>query len=306
MIYDLFIITEGGLGIYHKSFAHSTIDDQLLSGFLTAISDFSKETMGEKLSKIDVQTEQLVIHFDRTLKITIAALASQKDNLSLIKKTLMEIAEAFYLQFKDYLLKGKLDISVIREKFDPTVEQIVENKIRKRGWQMDLLGLAIGGLILVLFSFITINFLSDFLSRYFFTGGTSYEPLTNLFNFASITARLQFFLLIGIVPSAIAIGYISGSSKWKHAFGLTLILVGTFLVSNWLLGFVAGQAQRARVFELSINAITINLIIILYLPLYLLSCFIFIYIGGLSLEKRYFYPIPPEKEILYSSGKKQK
>lgn len=292
MIYELYIISSGGLALYHKPFAASVIDEHLLSGFLTAISDFSKETMGEKLSKIDVKSEQLVVHFDRTMGITLAALSSQKDNPELIRRILMELAEEFYLKFKAKFAdmdKG-VNVSKVQEAFDPIAERIIESRIQKRSLLRDFLALNLGGLILIIFSFIMANFLEGVLGNYF--SAPSPFILANIIAFVLVTVRMQFFLLIGLVPAALVIGYVSGRAKRKQSIGLTLILVGTFFTMNLLLFFISRIFGRAI---LTTNLLIVVLVIACYLPLYLLTCFFFIYTGGLFKERRYLYPVPPEK-----------
>jgi len=54
MIHNLYIISEGGIAIYSKNFAKSTLDEQLISGFILAIENFTKEAVGSGLKKIEM------------------------------------------------------------------------------------------------------------------------------------------------------------------------------------------------------------------------------------------------------------
>ena len=294
MIYDVFVITGGGIAIYHKSFGKSIIDEQLLSGFLTAISDFSKETMGEKLQKIDVQTNQLIVHFDATLNLTIAGLTSKKDHLSLIKRVLIEIAEAFYDKFKDYYKKNqdRTDINFIQRGFDPIVEAILEPKIRDRSLKYYFFGFIIGLLILGSLS-ILMSFIFDVPVIYYFMLRDAGAPFQNIYEFVVINGILQLMLLIELVPSSLALGYIAGTSIRKKAMIMTLIIV-IFFISSQSIYFAFLYIWEGYQFgTLTVGALVEALVGICFLPFYFMTSFMFIYYGGLLMEKKYLYPIPP-------------
>ncbi len=290
MIHNLYIISEGGIAIYCKNFAKSTLDEQLISGFLLAIGNFAKEAVGSGLKKIEMQTgEQLCVYYDDSLKLTAAALVDSADYPKLVsamlKKILGQYAEFF---------KGKIQSPNIVEegpKFNPVVESLLKGKTGKRDKKRFILGLILGGLVLGLIYFLFSGYLRlsivTFIDRILASGPHGYfDPILI---FGGFSLKLESVLIACFVPSSFLAGYLAGSRTKGKRIGIFLFLFALCL--NIILTIV-----RTSDFQ---NLLFIFMLIV-YIPLVLLTSISLGYLGGLLKDRRVLYPLPPTVEQLKS------
>ena len=68
MLSRILIIASGGLLCYSKSFTYGGgVDDDLVSGFLTAISNFAKEIKGGEIRSLNFKNFNFVYAYDEPL-----------------------------------------------------------------------------------------------------------------------------------------------------------------------------------------------------------------------------------------------
>jgi len=283
MIYNLYIISEGGIPIYSKNFAKSTMDEQLISGFLIAIGNFAKEAVGSGLKKIEMQTgEQIFVYFDETLKLSAAAIAGADDYPKLISNMLQKILK----QYSEMFVGRNNDPTIMEEapKFDPVVSKLLEDTTAKRDKKRFILGLVLGALILgALFYFLTpylLNIITEFYSRiHGLVGG----PLDTILIFGGFSLKLELVLVLLFTPSSFLAGYIAGSRSKGKWIGVALFF---FSIGLSILIIIFNRIGLLFIF-----------MVIIYVPLVLLTSIALGYLGGLLKDQKRLYPIPPDQQI---------
>ena len=283
MIYNLYIISEGGIAIYSKNFAKSTMDEQLISGFLIAIGNFAKEAVGSGLKKIEMQSgEQLFVYFDETLKLSAAAIAGAADYPKLISNMLQKILKQYSEMFV-----GKINDPTILEeapKFDPVVSKLLEDNTAKRDKKRFILGLVLGAFLLGgLFLLLTphlLNLITEFFNR---IKGLTADPLESILIFGGFSLNLELVLVLLFTPSSFLAGYIAGSRSKGKWIGVTLFL------------FTIGLSILILIFN-RIGLLFIFMAIV-YVPLVLITSISLAYLGGTLRDQKRLYPIPQDQQI---------
>ncbi|MBD3351544.1 MAG: hypothetical protein GF364_08660 [Candidatus Lokiarchaeota archaeon] len=258
MIHALYII-DSGICIYSYRFKKDTdIDEQLLSGFLTAIGNFAKETFKSDtgLQTIQIQDEKLNFYLDKKNDLLYCAVSSYQDNNTLLESILKEISEAFSEQMREFLSKKQRASIHEYKEFNPILEKIMEDKEKERNKKTMLLGLFLGllsviGLIIV-FSLL-LGVLSTFISQ------------------ELVLFVLLIFLTIGLWISSRVSGYYAGSPEMGLKNGIVFLVV-LFVV---LLVFLA---------ELIVYFIYM-------IPFIAVVCAAGGYYGGLLRDRRKLYPL---------------
>ncbi|MFX1452034.1 MAG: hypothetical protein ACFFCM_14445, partial [Promethearchaeota archaeon] len=318
MIHSLYIINPAGICIYSEHFIESRIDEQLLTGFLTAIGSFSQEAIGGALQKINIRTgEQMVLFYHEESKLTIAAIAHENDYPSLLEHLLTKIIKEFYKTYKKYLKEQGLFEDTT--KFSETCRKILSGRSANRGRKQIVLGLFLGLIVLIVLMALT-GFMFGIIAQGFASSindvtrfnnnltnqlaiDNGWDP-TDPFNPNKILAYLQAALIANAIfniAEAMQYHFLNAS------IGAQLLLILSFVPSSLLGGYIAGSRNNGKWLgflffgcAFIIILIFIQLLlyyIIVYLPLILISSFVFGYYGGLLREMFKLYPLPPEKKL---------
>ncbi|MBD3228148.1 MAG: hypothetical protein GF329_08160 [Candidatus Lokiarchaeota archaeon] len=90
-LYDLYVIYKGGQTIYHKRFSVVQIDQDLITAFLTAIDNFSKEVLpsSEPLKVIEKGDSKVLMAYSPDLVLALVCNTKNAEEM----KTLREILE---------------------------------------------------------------------------------------------------------------------------------------------------------------------------------------------------------------------
>ncbi|MHA1187065.1 MAG: hypothetical protein ACTSSK_09370 [Candidatus Heimdallarchaeota archaeon] len=144
MIQALWIITETGQCIFSHKYVKMDIEDQLISGLLTAFNAFSTESGIGGLQQIAGEDNQFVYGYAG--KLLVACLADKRDNPKLVEKLMIRISEddAMYVDINIFL------------GFEDDIDQILFPKIFRRGVGSTIFGtivtiaLTIGALFLMI------------------------------------------------------------------------------------------------------------------------------------------------------------
>ena len=154
MIQAIWIITETGQCIFSHKYIKMDIEDQLISGLLTAFNAFSTESGVGGLQQIAGQDNQFV--YGTAGKLLVACLADKRDNPKLVEKLMNKISEMFQEKYSMYLNDTMyVDINIFIG-FEDDIDQILLPKIFNRGVGSIIFGtivtiaLTIGALFLMI------------------------------------------------------------------------------------------------------------------------------------------------------------
>ncbi|MHA1300980.1 MAG: hypothetical protein ACTSO9_16290 [Candidatus Helarchaeota archaeon] len=317
MIHSYYIINQAGIAIYSEHFVKSNVDEQLLSGFLTAIGSFSQEAIGGALQKLQIKTgEQMVLYFHEPSKLTIVAIANENDHSGLLQNLLKQIINEFYKTYRKYLKEEGLfeDTSL----FTKSSRTILAGKSARRGIKEIILGLFLGLVVLIFLVLFTLGWFME-ISGIFAKSIDDVVTINNLIT-QQIIQKMGWpdnDLFSWLQGSILADLIIDKSAEmqahfFNMSFGTQLILILSFSPSAFLGGYIAGNRKYGKwigfLFFGSAIAIMVLLIrgealhqllfyVAVYLPLILISCFVFGYLGGLIRERTFLYPLPSERKL---------
>jgi hypothetical protein len=147
MIHHLFVI-DHGISIYtHDFIKESTIDPQLLSGFLAAIGSFANEAFKTGLQTISVRNgEKLNFYIDPAHGLIFCAISNEMDNNKLLERILGRIASGFTAQFASALQSPARGNVSQYLSFDDVIPSFVKRKDKKRNTGTMFQGILLGAL----------------------------------------------------------------------------------------------------------------------------------------------------------------
>jgi hypothetical protein len=126
LIHNLYLIhSHTGICLIHRKYGSIEFNQDLVSGFLTALKDFSVEfSKGSgELKVIDMQVFYLMLVFKEGVLVTAAA--DKNDDSKIMHKKLNEVIDMFLDEFDDKLESWSGDVRIFRgfeEKFDKLLE----------------------------------------------------------------------------------------------------------------------------------------------------------------------------------------
>lgn len=287
MIENFFIITDTGLCLYHFTSNDSIpYDENLVSAFLSAISQFSQETFQEStLEKLTISNKKKIVIYnpvlDKKLKdspeylhsLKVYAVVHYQDHEKLVLKTLKRIYLEFCKRYGDKLAgKGIHEVTAF-EGFNQYMEKMGQSmKVYPRNKKSSFMGLLLSIGVIVA-SILIIGLL---LRHNIDEGslGTSLEFLTIQ---EGITIFVVFTVGVNIVLvlSGVIGGYVVGSRKkaFKNGIRLTFIIILAIGAVSFRQGFSFFLVSFLFLVYFSINAIISN------------------FIGGYLRDRHYFYPV---------------
>jgi len=145
LITALYLIARGGTCIFKREYTKTEVDEQLISGFLSAIEDFARETFLDGLQEIKLQTGRTLIYgiWGKEGELLGAALADEEDHPKLVEEILNEVMTKFYSKYEADLKKETYDISRFEE-FTKNVDSLIVSKIKARGISTLTMGFVVG------------------------------------------------------------------------------------------------------------------------------------------------------------------
>jgi hypothetical protein len=148
MIHHLYIIDHGMLIYSHDFVKESSIDPDLLSGFLSAIGSFAQETFKASLQAISVRNGEKLNFLIVDKELMYCAVSNEKDNNRLLENVLRSIAATFTAQFGDVLKTPARSNSTQYLVFDEHLPGIVRHIDKKRSVTTMVEGLLLGAALL--------------------------------------------------------------------------------------------------------------------------------------------------------------
>jgi len=123
LLHNFYLIHQHtGICLIHRKYGRIEFNQDLVSGFLTALKDFSVEfSKGSgELKVIDMQVFYLLLVFKEGVLCTAAA--DKNDDAKITHKALTDIIDKFVAKFGDALKEWSGDVRIFRE-----FEQIIDN-----------------------------------------------------------------------------------------------------------------------------------------------------------------------------------
>lgn len=127
MIHNVYIIDQKtGICLLHRKYGSIEFNQDLVSGFLTALKDFSIEfSKGSgELKVIDMQVFYLMLVFREGVLVTAAA--DKNDDAKITHKALNNIIDKFMSKFGNILDNWSGDVRIFRD-FSEKVDKILKN-----------------------------------------------------------------------------------------------------------------------------------------------------------------------------------
>jgi len=161
LLHNVYLIHQHtGICLIHRKYGTIEFNQDLVSGFLTALKDFSVEfSKGSgELKVIDMQVFYLLLVFKEGVLITAAA--DKNDDAKITHKALTDIIDKFVSEFGDRLESWSGDVRIFRD-FDQIIDDVLKRgrlaeiqlklpilKIFKKDFQKSQKQIAKKGLIL--------------------------------------------------------------------------------------------------------------------------------------------------------------
>lgn len=123
MIHNFYIIRESGICLYHKKYGSLDEEPQSIAAFLTAVSMFSNEIVGEKVRIISTDNFKFIFKTDGKLMLTVFTDRSDQNErvLEMMDTVKIRVFQRFP-GIDKVIEKGNLLIS---ERFDSDLDEIV-------------------------------------------------------------------------------------------------------------------------------------------------------------------------------------
>ena len=128
VLQDLYIISEGGIVLYHRVFDEK-FDEQLFGGLMSALNSFAEELTHEGLSNFELQDKRYT--FIRSNDILFVANSSNKIKAKRVIEELKSIVNRFFdLYPKEILATWEGDVAIFLD-FEKQIEDSMEGTIQK-------------------------------------------------------------------------------------------------------------------------------------------------------------------------------
>lgn len=236
MIYSIYIITENGVCVFTKHYKKSLVDDQLISGFMSALGNFSIEALGSELQSIKLRTgEQLSVLKHYKQSIIGVVLADPRDHPNLISSLLTAILNEFLIDYERPIIAKDPSLIGKTGDFDEKIDKLLKGKVASRTFLKMIVGNILSFSLMLAITILMIGgamrlsvLVDDFL--------VTLSPI----DFAELNAE-ELATLQAITGAIIAV--------------LMIFFIGTFFLPSLLSGYIAGNEKRGIV-----NAILLGLI----------------------------------------------
>ncbi|MHA1557511.1 MAG: hypothetical protein ACTSPM_11335 [Candidatus Heimdallarchaeota archaeon] len=268
LIQAIWIITETGQCIFSHKYVKMDIEDQLISGLLTAFNAFSTESGIGGIQQIGGEDNQFV--YGSAGKLLVAALADTRDDPTLVETLLNKISISFQEKYSIYLTDDMyVDLNIFNG-FESDIDQILFPKISARGVGSTIFGtfvtmaLTIGVLLIMV-------------------------QIPNIFPNLNqgVVNNLVYLIFLGCVPGFFVGALTAGTRK----FALIANTIGILPV----IGYFAYDIAAASGILLSGNtadlATTIPIVMLMaeqYIAIALLTAIL----GGGIIERKRLFPFP--------------
>jgi len=266
LIQALWIITETGQCIFSHKYVKMDIEDQLISGLLTAFNAFSTESGIGGVQQIGGEDNQFV--YGTAGKIHIAALADKRDNLFLVEKLMEKISSTFQEKYSIYLTDDMyVDVNVFNG-FEEDIDNILFPKIFKRGVFSAIFGTFVTMALTIGALFIMVQLPGAF---------------PNLNN--AVVDNIAYLIFLVCIPGFFIGAITAGTRKYAliaNSIGI-LPVIGYFAYDIAVEGILLGDFT---------NLTTTIPIVILMAEQYIAIALLTALLGGGLIERKRLFPFP--------------
>ena len=278
MIKSVLIMEEGGIAVFSYEAGGPIVDEQLISGFLVAVRDLTREAFLDSLQTLYMHDNQLVFGFkeiESIGKLFGAIISDNSDNSDLVAEILDQLLETFMTTYKEDV-KQVLEKRVQKEfeGFKHDITQTMERRLRKPAilQERNRQTLAIGWVLGLLLFFIGFTFNIWLWSQ---VGETRRE-----------VAGLSMVLTLLVLPGGIA-GWVAGNGQNGLRAAGGGVAVGTIV-----LAFTYLETLEEWVYAIGIRTGGAGAVIAVITALLVLvpSYGLFGYMMGSWVDRRYLYP----------------
>lgn len=254
-----FYIIDQGVCIYNYNFKTANpIDQQLLSGFLSAIGTFAQATFQTALQSILIQNGlKLNFYAETDQHLTLCAISDARDSNELLQLVMQQISDQFKTEMGGLLNSGQRGNVDGYKEFDASFCKIVSGKDRQRDRKTHIKGILFGGIVLF------VTFFSFIIVLQAFT-----ENPEDFLNFMIIAV---YFNSIGMGLASFLAGINAGTPKLGLKTGIYLNVGGTIFML------------------ILVNPIGVSLL--LSMPFTMIICIAMGYYGGIVTDRKFLYPL---------------
>ncbi len=146
-LFDLYVIYRGGQTIFHKRFGTMEIDQDLITAFLTAIENFSKEVLAtdEPLRVIEKGFSKVLLAYGKDVCCALVCGTEEPGEVDILRNILEITLNDIQTQFAQILLSWKGDLrqlsgisdivetnlkGIIRASAPPPLIELIQNPTR--------------------------------------------------------------------------------------------------------------------------------------------------------------------------------
>ena len=156
---NIWIINAVGLCIYHRNFSgEEAVDEQLMSGLLVALRQYSEEALKLSLYTLGGKERKLVIAFGKKSKVLGAVECDQEDSPELVERIIRQLIKFIPQEY----LTGEIAKPFSSEGFERMLEKEIYGREKKIGSLRDLIALTLVLIVAVFYSIDSyINYVED-------------------------------------------------------------------------------------------------------------------------------------------------
>lgn len=277
MIKSVLIIEEGGIAIFSYEAGGPIVDEQLISGFLVAVRDLTREAFLDSLQTLQMQDNQLVFGFKEIEdigKLFGAIISDNTDNSDLVAELLDQLLEQF-------MTKYEVDVKQVLEKrvqkefegFKNDIEQVMESRLRKPAilQERNKPTLTLGWIVGLVLFFIGLEFNLWLWGKV----GVTHREI----------AGLSMAITLLILPGGIA-GWVAGNGRNGLIAAGGGVFVGTIILAVINVETLIDWIERIEITGTTGAVIAVLTALLVLVPAYGL----FGYLMGSWVDRRYLYP----------------
>jgi hypothetical protein len=128
VIQDVWILSEGGIVLYHRIFDEK-VDDQLFGGLMSALNSFAEELASEGLSNFQLREKTYTLTKRKGFLFIVNSAKNIKEKK--VKEELEVIVERFFQAYPEEILNSwEGDVSIFSD-FEQEIENSLEETIQK-------------------------------------------------------------------------------------------------------------------------------------------------------------------------------
>ncbi|MHA1298988.1 MAG: hypothetical protein ACTSO9_06035 [Candidatus Helarchaeota archaeon] len=104
-LYDIYVIYKGGQTIFHKNFSTVKVDPDLVTAFLTAVTNFSQEVLptGDPLRIIEKGYSKIIMAYEKIIMTALICGSNNPDDVQLLKERIDIIIKELQTKYQSTL-----------------------------------------------------------------------------------------------------------------------------------------------------------------------------------------------------------